>query len=61
MADDIAEIEEDTQVVVSGYYVLIPEFKFKPHEGIRCNFDEEENMFMQDVAVTVVYGRCGQN
>lgn len=55
IADDIAETEEDTQVVVSGYYVLIPEFKLKLHEGILCNFDEEENMFMPDVAVTVVY------
>ena len=43
IADDIAETEEDTQVVVSGYYVLIPELKLKLHEGILCNFDEEEN------------------
>lgn len=40
---------------MSGYYVLIPELKLKLHEGILCNFDEEENMFMPDVAVTVVY------
>jgi len=53
--DDIAETEEDTQVVVSGYYVLIPDLKLKLHDGILCNFDEEEHMFMPDVAVTVVY------
>jgi hypothetical protein len=55
IADDIAETEEDTQVVVSGYYVLIPELNLQLHEGILCTFDEEEQMFMPDVAVTVVY------
>lgn len=53
--DDISETEEDTQVVVSGYYVLIPELNLQLHEGILCTFDEEEQMFMPDVAVTVVY------
>lgn len=55
IADAIAETEEDTQVVVSEYYVLIPVLKLKLHVGILCNFDEDENMFMPDVAVTVVY------
>lgn len=55
IADDIAETEEDTQVVVSGYCVVIPELNLQLHEGILCNFDDEEQMFMPDVAVTVVY------
>lgn len=55
IAGDIAETEEDTQVVVSGYCVVIPELNLQLHEGVLCNFDEEKQMFMSDVTVTVVY------
>lgn len=55
LADDISETEEDTQVVVSGYCVVIPELNLQLHEVILCDFDEEYQMFTPDVAVTVVY------
>lgn len=55
VADDIAETEEDTQLVVSGWWVFLPQLNLQLHEGILCNWDEEEQMFMPDVAVTVVY------
>lgn len=59
IAGDIAETEEDTQVVVSGYCVVIPELNLQLHEGVLCNFDEEKQMFMSDVTVTVVYEGSG--
>ena len=55
VADDIAETEEDTQLIVSGWWVFLPQLNLQLHEGILCNWDEEEQMFMPDVAVTVVY------
>ena len=53
VADDIAETEEDTQLIVSGWGVFLPQLNLQLHEGILCNWDEEEQMFMPDVAVTV--------
>ncbi len=55
VADDIAETEEDTQLIVSGWWVYLPQLQLQLHEGILCNWDDEEGMFMPDVAVTVVY------
>lgn len=55
VADDIAETEEDIQLIVSGWWVFLPQLNLQLHEGILCNWDEEEQMFMPDVAVTVVY------
>ena len=55
VADDIAETEEDTQLIVSGWWVFLSQLNLQLHEGILCNWDEEEQMFMPDVAVTVVY------
>ena len=55
VADDIAETEEDSQLIGSGWWVFIPKLGLQLHEGILCNWDEEEQMFMPDVAVTVVY------
>ena len=55
VADDIAETEEDTLLIVSGWWVFLPQLNLQLHEGILCNWDEEEQMFMPDVAVTVVY------
>lgn len=55
VADDIAETEEDIQLVVSGWWVFVPQLNLQLHEGILCNWDKEEQMFMPDVSVTVVY------
>lgn len=55
VADDLAETEEDTQLIVSGWWVFLPQLNLQLHEGILCNWDEEEQMLMPDVAVTVVY------
>ena len=55
IADDIVETDEDTQVIVSGYFVLIPELGLQLHDGILCNWDDEERIFMPDASITVVY------
>ena len=53
--DDIAEIDEDFMIQVSGWYLLIPSLGITVRSGIACVFDEEEKMFMPDFDVTVLY------
>ena len=53
--DDIAETDEDMQLVISGWYVKIPELNLYLREGVVCIWDEEEKLFMPDFAVTVIY------
>lgn len=55
IADDIAITEDNIQIVISGYYVYLESSGIKLHKGIICYFDEEEQMFMPDEAVTVIY------
>ena len=55
VADNIAETEEDTQLIVSGWWVYLPQLNVQLHEGILCNWEEEEQMFLPDVDVTIVY------
>ena len=52
--DDIAEIDDDLEFWISGWYVVIPSLGIHVREGVACTFDEEENMFMPDFDVTVV-------
>ena len=53
--DDIAETDEEYQLIISGWWVHIPELNLNLHEGVICNWEEESQMFMPDFAVTVVY------
>ena len=53
--DDIAEIDEDFMFQVSGWYLVIPSLGITVREGVACVFDEEEQMFMPDFDVTVLY------
>lgn len=57
--DDIATTEDDTQILVSGYFILIPELELRLYDGILCNWDEEEQMYLPDVAITVFYEKGG--
>ncbi len=52
--DDIMESDEDYQIVISGWQVHIPELGLNLHEGIYCNYDEDEGGYLPDFAVTVV-------
>lgn len=53
--DDIAETDEDMQLVISGWYANIPELNLNLREGVVCIWDDEEKLFMPDFAVTVIY------
>lgn len=53
--DDIAEIDEDFMIQVSGWYLVIPSLGITIREGVACVFDEEKQMFMPDFDVTVLY------
>ena len=53
--DDIAEIDDDFMIQVSGWYLVIPSLGITVREGVACVFDEEEQMFMPDFDVTVLY------
>ncbi|MDD3139290.1 MAG: hypothetical protein PHX08_10005 [Lachnospiraceae bacterium] len=55
VADDIAETEEDTQLVISGWYVHIPNLNLNLHEGVVCIWDDEGGLFMPEFAVTVIH------
>ena len=50
---DIAEMEEDW-LVISGWYVWIPEHALILRKGIICIRDNESGMHMPDEAVTVM-------
>lgn len=58
--DDTAELEGGLQIVISGYYLLIPVLKIQLHKGFICVFDKEANMYMPDEAVTVIIDATGQ-
>lgn len=53
--DDIVETDEDMQLVVSGWYVHIPELNMNLREGVVCIWDEEVKLFMPDFTVAVIY------
>lgn len=52
--DDIMESDEDYQIVISGWQVYIPELGIALHEGVFCNYDEEEQAYLPDFSVTVI-------
>lgn len=55
IADDIAEIDDDMQIVISGWSVYVESLNLTLRQGIACVWDEEERLFMPDFDVTVVY------
>lgn len=54
VADDIMESDEDYQIVISGWWVYVPELNINLHEGVFCNYDEEEKDYLPDFAITVI-------
>ena len=55
IADDIAEIDDDMQIVISGWSVYFESLNLTLRQGIACVWDEGERLFMPDFDVTVVY------
>ena len=55
VSDDVIELEEGYQLVLSGWYVKIPELHFRLHEGVVGYWDEKVKEYMPDFCVTVIY------
>lgn len=55
IADDIAEIDDDMQIVISGWSVYVESLNLTLRQGIACVWDEGERLFIPDFDVTVVY------
>lgn len=55
IADDIAEIDDDMQIVISGWSVYVESLNLTLRQGTACVWDEGERLFMPDFDVTVVY------
>jgi hypothetical protein len=53
--DEIVEIDDDLQLLISGWYVVVPSLSLVLRAGVACVFDEEAGMFMPDFDVTVLY------
>ena len=54
VADDIAETDEDMQLVISGWHVYVEALNLSMRQGIVCVWDEDAKMYMPDFDVTVV-------
>ncbi len=52
--DDIVESDEDYQIVISGWWVYLPELGICLREGVLCNYDEEEKVYLPDFSITVI-------
>ena len=55
LEDDIAEIDDEFQIVVSGWSVYVESLNLTLRQGIACAWDEDEGLFMPDFDVTIVY------
>lgn len=53
--DDVVELEEGYQLVLSGWYVNISELHLRLHEGVVGYWDEKVKEYMPDFSVTVIY------
>ena len=53
--DTVAEIDDDMELVLSGWWIYIPDLNISLRQGTVCIWDEEEKIFMPDFDVTVVY------
>lgn len=55
VANDIAETDEDMQLVISGWYLYVEALNLSLRQGIVSIWDENSKLFMPDFDVTVVY------
>jgi hypothetical protein len=52
--DVLMEREEEYQIVISGWWIEIPELGLCLYEGTFCNFDKEEQIYLPDFSITVI-------
>ena len=53
--DDVVELEEGYQLVLSGWHVHVPKLHIRLHEGVVGYWDEKMKEYMPDFCVTVIY------
>lgn len=53
--DDVVDLEDGYQMVLSGWHVHIPELRLRLHEGVVGYWDEKMKEYMPDFCVTVIY------
>ena len=53
--DSIVSIDDDSQIIVTNWSVYIESLNLTLRQGIVCVWDENENMFMSDFDITIVY------
>lgn len=51
----IIKMDDDSQIIVSGWSVYIESLNLTLRQKIVCIWDENENMFMPDMDLTIVY------
>ena len=51
----VAEVDDNMELVLSGWWVYIPDLNISLRQGTVCIWDEEEKIFMPDFDVTVIY------
>lgn len=52
--DSIVSIDDDSQIIVTGWFVYIESLNLTLRQGIVCVWDENENMFMPDFECELV-------
>ena len=52
--DDVMESEEGYLIVLSGWWVQIPALGINLHEGVFCNYDEEEKGYLPKFSLTAI-------
>lgn len=53
--DDVVELDEGYQLVLSGWHVHIPKLQLRLHKGVVGYWDEEMKGYMPDFCVTVIF------
>ncbi|RDY30140.1 hypothetical protein [Lachnotalea glycerini] len=52
--DTVLDTNEESMLVVSGWWIRIPSLNLYVREGIVCIFDETEKDYLPDFSVTVI-------
>ena len=53
--EEIVEVDDNMQLLISGWYVFVPSLSLYLRAGVACMYDEEAGMYMPDFDVTVLY------
>ena len=54
--DEIVEVDDDLQLLISGWYVFIPSLSLYLRAGVACVFDEEAGMYMLFQVIGAILG-----